>query len=106
MEPRRIQGQILLVASAAGRTRIVQRLGLDLADAASIVDALPVYPSQYVGLRLSDLQLVIVGASDDEITNNGLPADRLLRRVGEDEAELQSEPAESRVEAVVLPLRA
>ena len=77
MEPRRIQGQILLVARS--RTRIVQRFGVDLPDAPSIVNALPVYPSQYVGLRLSDLQLVVVRSRDDEITDNGLSADRLLR---------------------------
>ena len=41
MEPWRIQRQILLVAR--GRTRIVERLGVDLPDAPSIVDALPVY---------------------------------------------------------------
>ena len=104
MEPWRIQRKILLVAR--GRTRIVERLGVDLPDAPSIVDALPVYSSQYVGLRLSDLQLVVVGPRDDEIANNGLPADCLLRSISKHEAELKSEPAESRVEAIVVLLRA
>ena len=63
MEPRRIQRQILLVAR--GRTRIVERLDVDLPDAPSIVDALPVYPSQYVGLRLPYIEFVVVSSGDD-----------------------------------------
>ena len=53
-------GAVLAKVASVACTQIVLRLapvevlGVALPDAPSIVDALPVYSSQYVGLRLSD----------------------------------------------------